>query len=189
MSLENSAAHIEHQEQVKMKVASPEEIAKVEESIEYSNKLVRANDVLKVLDFPDNQEEGYRRLLLTKDDATLDALAKKSKEEILVFLVQEKKNELLSSVTTQQVEKKKTVQTETQESEKQNIKAARIERKIVKIRAVFPMSILANNPDIAEKFRDIDSKKTPEEKEEVLKEMLNLLKEPGRLRSITDELG
>jgi len=154
MSPENLGSHFEHQEQVKLKVATPEDIQKVEKSIEYSNKLQRANNVLQVLDFPDNQEEGYRKLLLSEDNKTLETLATKSKEEILTFLVQETKRTL--NAKTQEK-----FQVKAKETEKQNIKSERIERKIAKIKAVFPSSILDSNPDIAKQFKDIDSVKDP----------------------------
>ncbi len=182
MTPESFGSHFEHQEQIKLKIATPEDIKKVEKNIEYSKKLVRANNVLQVLDFPDNQEEGYRKLLLSQDNKTLEELAGVSKEEILSFLVQAKQKEFQS-------EKKSTVSIQAEEAEKQDTKTERIERKIEKIRAVFPTSILNNNPDIAEKFNALDTMEDPSEKEAVLKEMLQLLKSPGRLKAITDELG
>ncbi len=178
MTPENFGSHFEHQEQIKLKIATPEDIKKVEQNIEYSKKLVRANNVLQVLDFPDNQEDGYRKLLLSQDNKTLEELAKVSKEEVLSFLVQ---------IKNRKIETKKSA---LENIEMQgDIKAERIERKIEKIRAVFPTSILDSNPDIAEKFNALDTMEDPSEKEAVLKEMLQLLKSPGRLKAITDELG
>ena len=77
----------------KLKQASSEEIQKVWEDIKYSNHLKKVNDVLNVLDFPDNKEESFRNVLEKQDDEILKDLAWKSKNEILMFLISEKKNE------------------------------------------------------------------------------------------------
>lgn len=126
MTPESFGSNFEHQEQLKLKIASPEDIKKVEQSIEYSKKLVRANDVLKVLDFPDNQEESYRQLLLKQDNNTLESLATKSKDEILLFFVQEKKRNIASQKLTVESIEIKEAQKQTYEIEKQTIKAEKI---------------------------------------------------------------
>ena len=78
MSLEKMGQSIESNE-VKVRLqATPEDVENVKKSVEYSNHLTKANDVLKVLDFPDNIEESFRNILLKQDDRILEELAKKS---------------------------------------------------------------------------------------------------------------
>ena len=71
--------------------ATPEDVENVKKSIEYSNHLTKANNVLKVLDYPDNIEESFRKILLKQDNKTLEELSKKSKQEIQTFLIQTQK--------------------------------------------------------------------------------------------------
>ena len=93
MSLEKMGQSIESNE-VKVRLqATPEDVENVKKSVEYSNHLTKANDVLKVLDFPDNIEESFRKILLKQDNKTLEELAKKSKTEVLIFLENQGKME------------------------------------------------------------------------------------------------
>ena len=72
MSLEKMGQSIESNE-VKVRLqATPEDVENVKKSVEYSNHLTKANDVLKVLDFPDNIEESFRKILLKQDNKTLE---------------------------------------------------------------------------------------------------------------------
>ena len=162
MSLENFGSMLETQDEVpKLKEASKEDIQKVEESIKYSNKLTKVNNVLAVLDFPDNKEESFRKVLEEQDNEKLIELASKSKTEILTFLINERKNE--KTVNTQKIE------------QKENIKSNKIEKidsKISKIKSIFTPEILSNNPDIAEKLNEFDSLNNPLEKEAALKDIL-----------------
>ena len=95
--------------------ATPEDVENVKKSIEYSNHLTKANDVLKVLDFPDNIEESFRKILLKQDNKKLEELALKSKDEILTFISKEKNNvihnkELQSiKIETEETQKQKKV--------------------------------------------------------------------------------
>jgi len=75
MPPENFGSNIEKQEQLKLKVVSSEEIKKVEKDIDYSKHLTKVNDVLKVLDFPDNKEESFRKTLNIQDNETLKELS------------------------------------------------------------------------------------------------------------------
>lgn len=158
----------------KLKQASPEEIQKVWEQIKYSNHLQKINDVLSVLDYPDNIEKKFRNILNKQSDKTLIDLAKQSKQEIQSFLL---------DVNTIQ-----NIQIENQENLKQNIKIDRINVKISQIKSIFTPEILNKNPDIAENFEALDLAKTPQEKEVILRWVINLLKEPWKLKSIIDEL-
>ena len=91
MSLEKMGQSIESNE-VKVRLqATPEDVENVKKSIEYSNHLTKANNVLKVLDYPDNIEESFRKILLKQDNKTLEELSKKSKQEIQTFLIQTQK--------------------------------------------------------------------------------------------------
>ncbi len=130
MSLEKMGQSIESAESKVRIWASPEDVEKVKKSIEYSHHLTKANDVLKVLDFPDNQEEAFRKILLKQDNTILEELATKSKNEILTFLVKEQKQ--TTSSKENQATKIETEETpkQNQEQEKQNIKNERIEQKL-----------------------------------------------------------
>ena len=111
--------------------ATPEDVENVKKSVEYSNHLTKANDVLKVLDFPDNIEESFRKILLKQDNKTLEELAKKSKTEVLIFLENQGKME-----------------------KTQNLNLA--EQKLSKIKSVFTPQILEKNPNIADKLNSLD---------------------------------
>lgn len=174
MSLEKMGDRIESAESKTRIWASPEDVEKVKKSIEYSQHLTKVNDVLKVLDFPDNQEEAFRKILLKQDDTTLEELATKSKKEILAFLIQTKETE--------------TVNIEAEESQKQNIKNERIEQKLSKIKSVFTPKILEQNSDIADKFKELDSEKDDTKKDEILQSILSILKNPKRLEAIVKQL-
>ncbi len=131
MSLEKMGQSIESNE-VKVRLqATPEDVENVKKSVEYSNHLTKANDVLKVLDFPDNIEESFRKILLKQDNKTLEELAKKSKTEVLIFLENQGKME-----------------------KTQNLNLA--EQKLSKIKSVFTPQILEKNPNIADKLNSLD---------------------------------
>ena len=55
------------------------------------------NNVLQVLDFPDNQEEAFRKVLNNQNFNTLQHLATQSKREILIFLISENKKAVKNS--------------------------------------------------------------------------------------------
>lgn len=111
--------------------ATPEDVENVKKSIEYSNHLTKANDVLKVLDFPDNIEESFRKILLKQDNKTLEELANKSKQEIQDFLKQSR-------------------------SKEENQKETKLNQDIQKIKSVFTPQILEENPNIADKLNSLD---------------------------------
>ncbi len=159
----------------KLKQASPEEIQKVWEDIKYSNHLQKVNDVLNVLDYPDNIEEKFRSILEKEDDKTLIVLVKQSKWDIQSFLLNERNN--------------KTTKVETQEEIKQLENNKNFESKVLKLKSIFTPELLNKNPDIAQNFEALELAKTPEEKEAILRRVINLLKEPWKLKSIVDELG
>lgn len=142
--------------------ATPEDVENVKKSIEYSNHLTKANDVLKVLDFPDNIEESFRKILLKQDNKTLEELANKSKQEIQDFLKQSR-------------------------SKEENQKETKLNQDIQKIKSVFTPQILEQNPNIADKLNSLDWK-TIEEKNEALKEILDILKNPKVLESIIKQI-
>jgi hypothetical protein len=88
-----------------------------------------------------------------------------------MFLINEKKENLTD-------EREKTKKVITKEDNKQNIENEKIDSKILKIKSVFTPEILSKNSDIADKLNDFDSLDNPLEKEKVLKDILELLKEP-----------
>ncbi len=164
----------ESKESIARQQASPQDVEKVWKDIEYSNRLIKAHNVMKVLDLPDEQDNPIRQMLLKQDDNTLEELAKKSKQEIQTFLLQAKESSTMSVKAT--------------ESQKQNSKMQSIDQKLSKIKQAFPQSILDKNPDIADKFKLVDSLEDPAEKDKILQEILQTLKSPWKLKSITDQL-
>ncbi len=178
MSLENFGSMLETQDEVpKLKEASKEDILKVEESIKYSNKLTKVNNVLSVLDFPDDTEEIYRKTLEKQDNKKLIELAWKSKIKILKFLINSRKNDLEGeTIKTHEVIKEENVE----QSKENEI----INSKVSKIKSIFTSEILNNNPDIAQKLNEFDSLTKPLEKEAELKDILWILKQPWKLESI-----
>lgn len=64
-----------------------------------------------------------------------------------------------------------------------------IDSKLSKIKSVFSPKILESNPDIAEQLKLADSLQDPIQKEQALQSVLSILKDPKRLKSITDQLG
>lgn len=147
----------------KLKQASPEEVQKVWEDIEYSNHLKKVNDVLNILDYPDNIEEKFRNILDKQDDKTLIELSIQSKDKIQSFLLNEKHSE-------------------------NKIESKKFDSKISKIKSVFTPEILSKNSDMADKLKALDSVDNPLEKEKVLKDILEFLKEPWKLKSIINDL-
>lgn len=93
-------------------------------------------------------------------------------------------NKKKSTIKNQSAEK-----VEANETRRQNIENDRINKKIAKIKSVFPSDILAKHPDIGKNFALLDSISDPSEKNKILQEILHILKNPSKLRSITDELG
>ena len=175
--------------------ATPEDVENVKKSIEYSNHLTKANNVLKVLDYPDNIEESFRKILLKQDNKTLEELSKKSKQEIQTFLIQ-----------TQKINIDNLKKTEIQKQEKLNLEDIDISiknnNKLNRLKSVFTPQILEQNSDIAWNFALIgeidkkisnetdDTKKTEliNEKDKALKEILDILKNPKVLESIIKQI-
>ena len=180
MSLEKMGQSIESNE-VKVRLqATPEDVENVKKSVEYSNHLTKANDVLKVLDYPDNIEESFRKILLKQDNKTLEELSKKSKQEIQTFLIQ-----------TQKINIDNLNKIEIQKQEKLSLEDINISiinnNKLNRLKSVFTPQILEQNPNIADRLNSLDWK-TIEEKNEALKEILDILKNPKILESIIKQL-
>lgn len=154
----------------KLKQATAEEVDKVKDEVEYSNKLVKVNNVLNVLDFPDNVEDKFRKVLEKQDDKILIELATKPKDEVLLFL---------KNIKTTENQK---------ESLNNNEKSNKIEQKLSKIKQTLTPQILSNHQDIAKNFEALNLAKTPQEKEAILQEVLKLLKDPWKLQAIIQEL-
>lgn len=159
----------------KLKQASPEDIQKVWEDIEYSNHLQKVNDVLNVLDYPDNIEEKFRGILNKVNDKTLIDLANQTKEDIKTFILN--------------INEQDTKQTENEELKEQDNESKEFETKVLKIKSIFAPELLNKNPDIAQNFEALELAETPKEKEAILRWVINLLKEPWKLKSIVDNLG
>ena len=178
MSLENFGSMLEAQDELpKLKEASKEDIQEIEKSVKYSNKLIKVNNVLNVLDFPDNKEESFRKILEKQDNEVLKELSWRSKNEILNFLLKAKNQELKS-------ESQKTLKKEKVEIEKKDS----INSKIIKIKWVLTPEVLNNHPNLKQNFEAFDLTESPKEKEAILNGVLNLLKEPWVLKSIISDL-
>lgn len=163
---------------------SPEEIQQLEERTKvvekeqkYSVTLRKTNDVLDKVNLSDNEEDFLRKILVKQDNKTLENLAKKSEDEILTFCFQAQNNE-----TT--LKKESSKNTEIKETQKQNIENKEIDKQILKIQSIFTHEILNHNVDIAENLFALNTAKTPQEKDNILKGILNILKEPWKLESI-----
>ena len=144
----------EYKETISRPQVPDEAVAKVKNDIEYSNKLRKAHDIMKILDLPDSQDSIIRKELLKQNDKVLEDLWNKSKKEIQNFLLSEKE--------------------------------VRIEQKISKIKSVFTPQILEQNPNLAKEFNNLD--KEWSNKQEILNNILTLLKDDKILKSITEQL-
>lgn len=113
-----------------------------------------------MLDYPDNIEEKFRTILNKQNDKTLTELSNQSKQEIQSFLLNNRKTEKFSK------------------KEKQSEKHEVINLHISKIKNTFTPELLNKNPDIAQNFEALDLAKTPQEKEAILRDIINILKEP-----------
>ena len=100
MSIENPTTQLQEEPKASL---TDEEIQNTKSNMEMSEKLRQVNDVLQVLDFPDNQEEAFRVILEKQEPKTLQELASKSKKEILTFLVLENKKEVTKTVTEENI--------------------------------------------------------------------------------------
>lgn len=121
----------EYKESINRLQATPQEVEKVKKQLEYSNRLVKAHNVMKVLDLPDNQDNPIRQILLKQDDNTLVELSKKSQREIQSFLIQAKENGIANI----------------------DIKN---DEKFSKLKSSFPQSVLDKNPNIAKMLDNKD---------------------------------
>ena len=190
----------EYKESISRPPVPDEAVAKVKDDIEYSNHLVKVHNVMNVLDLPNNQEEAFRKSLTKQDNKTLEELAKKSKKDIIIFLTIEnnqkieldsknlnienqKNEEKLSKIDSKSDEKEIK---QNQDIQKNNQKEIKLNQDIQKIKSVFTPQILEKNSEIATEFKNLD--KEWNDKQEILKNILNILKDPKILKSITDQL-
>lgn len=141
-----------------------EDINKRQSSSELSQSLTQVNDILKILDLSDDEEKIIEEILQTHDAKILKFLATKQSDEIIDFLNNSDKKEF------------------TKETK-------RINTQIQKIKSTFTPSILNNNKDITDQLILLDTLSDPIEKEKIFNEILNILKNPWRLKAIIDELG
>ena len=151
----------EYKESVIRPKALPREVEKIWNDIKYSNKLRKAHDIMKMLDLPDNQDNDIRKQLLEQNDKVIDNLSNKSRKEIIIFLNQQK-------------------------NEENDLKNQKNEQDIQKIKSVFTPQILEKNTEMADEFKNLD--KEWNNKQKILEKILELLKDPQRLKSITDQL-
>lgn len=160
---------------------SIDDLDKSQSNIELSQKLTKVNNVLGIINLPENKEESFRELLNKQDLITLDNLALKSKKEILLFWLKEKRASTDKKVKT-------ALNTEKEENIKQIKELEKVDWKLLQIKAIFTEDILNKNPDISDKFTTLDSLIDPVAKEKVLNELLQILKAPWKLKSIIDDI-
>jgi len=159
--------------------ASPEEVKKRWEEIEYSNHLIKENDVLKKLDLQDEQEEEYRKTLENLDKKDLIDLASKSKSEILLFL------------TTNENQYSQKIETENNIEQKQDINSInewtnQANEKISKLQSIFTPELLEKHSTLKGLFESLDN---GSDKQEVFEQIISHLKDkPKTLASIVNEI-
>lgn len=186
----------EYKESIIRPKALPREVEKVWKDIEYSNKLRKAHDIMKILDLPDSQDDMIRKELLKQDDKCLEDLANKSKKDIQNFLLSQKKNEIAKEKILTHKEENETTQIKIEQNQKidlinetKNLKEQQTlknEQDIQKIKSVFTPQILEQNPNLAKEFNNFD--KEWSNKQEILNNILTLLKDDKILKSITEQL-
>lgn len=186
----------EYKESIIRPKALPREVEKVWKDIEYSNKLRKAHDIMKILDLPDSQDDMIRKELLKQDDKCLEDLANKSKKDIQNFLLSQKKNEIAKEKILTHKEENETTQIKIEQNQKidlinetKNLKEQQTlknEQDIQKIKSVFTPQILEQNPNLAKEFNNLD--KEWSNKQEILNNILTLLKDDKILKSITEQL-
>lgn len=167
----------EYKESINRLQATPQDVEKVKQQVEYSNRLVKAHNVMKVLDLPDEQDNPIRKILLKQDDKALEELSKKTKNEILTFILKEQ-SKIVDS------KKDETIKIKSEETQKE----IKLNQDIKKIKSVFTPQILEKNSDIADEFQKLDSEKDNKNKDIALQSILTTLKDKDRLKSITDQL-
>lgn len=195
MSFESFGSQIDEwpklQDSIENQKTLDERVEEVKEEMAYATTLTKANDVLEVLELPDEQDDILRVTLLKIDDVILEDLSNKSKEEIQSFLF------------NQEEQKQENIDWETSiENEKNDKKLENINTQLEKINWVFTPEILANNDDIAQLLKiandpQIESsnldeislkEKIVDVKDKALKDITNILKKPWKLESILDSI-
>lgn len=160
----------EYKESINRLQATPQEVEQVWKDIEYSNRLIKAHNIMKILDLPDNQDNPVRQILLKQNDNTLDELSKKSKQEIQTFLIQAKeinKNNI----------KKEEAQKQAKNNQEKTLVNTENNEKLNRLQSAFPKSVLDKNRDIAKMLEKQD-----------FDWLLTILKNPKRLESIVKQL-
>lgn len=136
---------------------------RIEDKEEYKH-LIKVNDVLSLLDITENQEKIIRPKLDILDNKTLKNLTTKTKWEIFNILMNNKID--INNEETRQ-----------------------INSKISKLKSTFTPKVLSSTPDIKEKLEKLELLKNPKEKNEILKDILKILKQPWKLKLIIDSIG
>jgi DnaJ-domain-containing protein 1 len=131
MSFESNHSHIDEVSNIKDSVeyqnSLNDRVKRVQESMKYSLRLIKANDVLNILELDDKQEDMFRQTLLRQSDKTLDVLVTQPKAEIQKYILnfQKSENSKKENLATH---------TEQKETKKQNEANERIETKLSKIK-------------------------------------------------------
>jgi hypothetical protein len=121
---------------------------------------------MKVLDLPDNEDNSMRQILLKQNDDTLEELAKKSKQEIQVFVINEIKRD-----------KNEEAQKQAKNNQEKTLVNKENNEKFNRLLSAFPKSVLDKNQDIATMLEKKD-----------FEQLLTTLKNPKRLEAIVKQL-
>lgn len=168
----------EYKESINRLQATPQDVEKVKQQVEYSNRLVKAHNIMKVLDLPDEQDNAIRQILLKQDDNILEELVKKPKREIQTFLIQANENQKYAIH-----QEKDKVQLHTISEDNKN------DEKFLKLKSFLPPSILTANSELNKNFQALDDLDlTKQEKKKIQDKIIAFLKQPWQLQSITDQL-
>jgi carboxypeptidase C (cathepsin A) len=161
MSIERSSS-TEHQ--TSLKTASNEEVSQVASQNVEHIKSSKINDILNVLDLTDNEEEFFKQILQILESEVLITLANKSKDDIKALLLKYTENDV--------------IKIENNETQEQNTDLQYIDHKLTQIKQAFPQQILDKHPSIATKLNSLDTINNPTEKDQVLQDILQTLKQP-----------
>ena len=163
-----------------------EEVGKSIENDLHSKKLTKINNVLQILDFPENKEDTYKNLLEKEDNQTLEDLATKSKKEIISFLIS--KNNQNTTVINQ---KQRVDYENLTEQQKENNKTYQ------NLKNILPTSVFENNKaefqnlkDLFFEYEALQNEGNIKEQTEIVKAIIEQLKSDIQLLpAIVKELG
>ena len=174
-----------------------EKVKVVQEQQEYSTTLRKANDVLTILDLPDEQDDFLRESLIKLDNKTLDKLAIQSKKDIEIYIEKLLENET-KQISIEENKKQAIKEKEKQEESKEQtqidketlIESEKNDKYLSQVIWVLTPEILSQFPEIGEKFEAYSESDT-KTKKEIIDSITNLLQDNDGeiLRDIVSSIG